>query len=257
MELRRTLTYRADFWVNFIGQTLFSIVIAYFLWSSIFETLNVQTLNGFTMERMIVYYLLVPLVFRIQQGQTIGSISREIYEGSLNKFLLYPINFYGFKIITHFAGAVFYYAQIFVMIGLYQMFADNPIFEMSFLKLFYFTIAMLGISIAYFCLNSLSELVAFWADYIWSLGVIIRFAVSFMGGALIPLSFFPEWSMRILNLTPFPYMISFPMKILLEEVALKEFFLNMTILALWTLVFLFFSRVLWNKGRYRYTGVGI
>jgi ABC-type uncharacterized transport system permease subunit len=42
MELRRITTYRADFWVNFIGQTFFSIVIAYYLWSSIFETLQVE-----------------------------------------------------------------------------------------------------------------------------------------------------------------------------------------------------------------------
>ncbi|MCO4754495.1 MAG: ABC-2 family transporter protein, partial [Bacteriovoracaceae bacterium] len=211
MELRRTVTYRADFWVNFIGQTLFSIIIAYFLWSSIFITMDVEVLNGFTMQKMIIYYLLVPLVFRIQQGQTIGSISREIYEGSLNKFLLYPINFYAFKIITHFAAAAFYFAQIFLLIIVYQLFfSDAGVFEMSFKKALLFTIAMGFTSVSYFCLNSLSELVAFWADYIWSLGVIVRFAVSFLGGALIPLQFFPEWSVNVLNYTPFPYMISFP-----------------------------------------------
>lgn len=258
MELRRIVTYRADFWVNFIGQTFFAIVIAYFLWSSIFDTLGTDKLNGFTMRKMIIYYLLVPLVFRIQQGQTIGSISREIYEGSLNKFLLYPINFYGYKVITHLASASFYYIQIGLIIVIYQAFFYDPeVFYLTPLKALYFTLAMLVISIAYFCLNSLSELVAFWADYIWSLGVILRFMVSFLGGALIPLTFFPAWAQEALAYTPFPYMISFPMNILLEGVEFQTFAFNMAVLVCWTLVFYAASRALWNRGRYSYTGVGI
>jgi ABC-type uncharacterized transport system permease subunit len=82
------ITYRADFWVNFFGQTLFSLTIAYFLWKSIFTSSNVTQMNGYNIEGMIFYYLIVPLIFRIQQGQGIGFISREIYDGSLNKYLL-------------------------------------------------------------------------------------------------------------------------------------------------------------------------
>ncbi|MEX0798243.1 MAG: ABC-2 family transporter protein [Bacteriovoracaceae bacterium] len=258
MELRRITAYRADFWVNFFGQTFFSIIIAYYLWSSVFQTLEVEVLNGFTMKKMIIYYLLVPLVFRIQQGQTIGSISREIYEGSLNKYLLYPVNFYTYKVVTHLAAASFYFLQIFLLIGVYQLFFYDPsVFEMTLYKGLAFGTAMGLICLAYFCLNSLSELVAFWAEYIWSLGVILRFGVSFLGGALIPLSFFPDWSLQILNFTPFPYMIAFPMNILLGDVSFQEFVFNLGVLALWTLLFFGLSRLLWNKGRYSYTGVGI
>lgn len=258
MELRRIVTYRADFWINFIGQTFFAIIIAYFLWSSIFESLGVETLNGYTMKKMIIYYLLVPLVFRIQQGQSIGSISREIYEGSLNKFLLYPINFYGYKIITHLASASFYFVQIGIIVAVYQFFFKDPtVFDPTLLQGLYFILAMVLVAICYFCLNSLAELVAFWADYIWSLGVILRFMVSFLGGALIPLDFYPAWAQDVLSYTPFPYMISFPMRILLEGISLGAFVHHMGILLGWTLLFFALSNVIWTRGRYRYTGVGI
>lgn len=257
MEIRRMTAYRADFWVNFLGQTAFALVIAYFLWSSIFATLGVKELNGFTMEKMVVYYLLVPLIFRVQQGQTIGSISREIYEGGLNKFLLYPVNFFVYKIIAHFASASFYLFQIFVIIAVYQLAFGQEVFEFSLLKAVYLFAAMLAVSLAYFFLNALSELIAFWADYIWSLGVMLRFFASFLGGALIPLGFFPEWAVEILKYTPFPYLISFPMQIILEEVSLQAFAFNISVALLWSAIFALCALMLWKRGRLRYTGVGI
>lgn len=258
IEVRRILAYRVDFWTNFLGQTFFSLIIAYYLWSSIFNTLGVKELNGFSMKKMIVYYLLAPLVFRIQQGQNIGAISRDIYEGSLNKFLLYPVNFYGFKLIAHWASSSFYAVQVLLVLAAYQFFFYDPtVLEVSTIKLFQFFIVMLGVSTAYFCLNSLSELVAFWADYIWSLGVILRFLASFLGGALIPLSFFPEWANTLLSYTPFPYLVSFPINILMEGVSWTTFFINIVIICFWIIIFYALSRLLWNRGRYRYTGIGI
>jgi len=117
--------------------------------------------------------------------------------------------------------------------------------------------ALALISLSFFCLNSMSELVAFWAEYIWSLGVLVRFFVSFFGGAMIPLTFFPGWAQEALAYTPFPYLVHFPMQILFGEVDLPIFATNMGILSIWCLVFYSLSIVLWNKGKYSYTGVGI
>lgn len=258
MELRRILAYRSDFWINFVGQTFFSIIIAYFLWKSIFDVTGKQELNGFTMDKMIIYYLLAPLVFRIQQGETIGAISREIYEGSLNKFLLYPVNFFLFKIVTHFAASSFYLIQIFLIILAQQIFFPSAQgLSITLATPFYFCAAMLVTGIVYFFLNSLAELIAFWAEYIWSLGVILRFAVSFLGGALIPLAFFPTWALETLKYTPFPYMISFPLDILFGNVTLETFAQNVFILLSWGLLFLGLSQWLWHVGKKKYSGVGI
>ena len=122
LELRRRMTYRSDFWINFFGQTIFSLLIAYYLWNSIFESTGKSEMNGFTMQGMIFYYLIAPLVFRIQQGQGIGFISREIYEGGLNKYLLYPVNYFKFKLSTYLATSFFYTIQLIVILIIYQLF---------------------------------------------------------------------------------------------------------------------------------------
>lgn len=258
LELRRRMTYRSDFWINFFGQTIFSLLIAYYLWNSIFESTGKSEMNGFTMQGMIFYYLIAPLVFRIQQGQGIGFISREIYEGGLNKYLLYPVNYFKFKLSTYLATSFFYTIQLIVILIIYQLFFfDRTIYEFNFIRFTYFLLALFGSALVYFYLSILSEALAFWHDNVWSIGVILRFASSFLGGALIPLSFFPQWSQELLQYTPFPYLIHFPVQLLTKDIPPLEVLASFGILIFWIIIFYALAKVVWNKGSYSYSGVGI
>lgn len=258
MELRKLITYRADFWVNFFGTTFFSLVIAYFLWSSIFAFTGNEVMSGFDLESMIFYYLMAPLFFRIQQGQGIGFISREIYDGSLNKYLLYPTNIYKMKEATYFAHSFFFFLQFCLILIVYNLFFYNPqIYTFSVLNFILFFIIILLASVLFFYMFTLCEFMAFWFDNIWSLGVILRFGASFLGGALIPLAFFPTWAQELLHYTPFPYLIDFPFKVLVGTVDTFDVFQKGAITLCWLLLFKYSSRAIWNKGKYQYTGVGI
>lgn len=258
MEVRKLITYRADFWANFFGTTFFSLIIAYFLWSSIFTFTQSEVMSGYTMDNMIFYYLVAPLIFRIQQGQGIGFISREIYDGSLNKYLLYPTNIYKMKEATYFAHSLFFFIQFLIVLVLYNFFFYNSeIFQFSFLNLGLFFISVTLAAVLFFYLFTICEFMAFWFDNIWSLGVIIRFSTSFLGGALIPLVFFPDWAQNILQYTPFPYLIDFPYQVLVGKVTTFDIFQKSSITLCWLLFFKYISRFIWKKGQYKYTGVGI
>jgi ABC-2 type transport system permease protein len=258
IELRKIITYRSDFWINFIGRTFFTITIAYFLWDSIFESLKTESLNGYTIDSMIIYYLLAPLIFRIQQGSDIGTISKDIYEGGLNKFLVYPVNFYLFKLTTYLTHSFFYFFQLIIIIAIYKLtFTNTSELVLSLTKVCLFIPAITLCSICYFLLTSIIELISFWADNIWSLNVIMRFIVAFSGGVFIPLSFFPDTAIELLSFTPFPYLISFPIQILLTEVSLSSYLGSMLALIIWGVIFSFASILVWKKGKYKYTGVGI
>ncbi len=259
LELRKLITYRADFWVNFFGQTIFSLTIAYFLWSSIFHYSGKDTMNGHTMTSMMFYYLIAPLIFRIQQGQGIGFVAREIYEGELNKYIVYPIDYFKFKLSTYLANSFFFLAQLVLIISLYNVFFYNSdIFQFSLFRTTLFILVITICCITYFYLSLLCELLAFWFDNTWSLAVILRFAVSFLGGALIPLVFFPTWATEVLELTPFPYLIDFPIQTLIgREFNYITFGKRLLIAISWTVLFRFLAMKLWRRGNYQYTGVGI
>ncbi len=258
MELRRRVAYRSDFWINFFGQTFFSLIIAYYLWSSIFKTTGKTEMNGFTMQSMIFYYLVAPLVFRIQQGLGIGFISRDIYEGSLNKYLLYPVEFFKFKLSTYLATSFFFATQLFVILGVYQIFFyDENIFQFHLLNIIFFLLALLGSTLIYFYLSVIFESLAFWYDNVWSVGVVLRFATSFLGGALIPLTFFPIGVQSLLNMTPFPYLIHFPVAVLTKGLPATELLSSFGIMIFWICIFYAVAKLVWNKGSYSYSGVGI
>lgn len=258
MELRQIITYRADFWVNFVGNASITFILAYFLWAAIFEANQAQSMNGFSMKDIVLYYLIVPQLFRIQQGSGIGNISREIYEGGLNKYLLYPVNYYAYKIVIFFAHSTFYILQLFLVMFLYWIVTGKDgVLDFTALQLLLFIISLYFIALLYFAMSSISEFIAFWADNIWSLGVIIRFVVSFLGGALIPLSFFPDWAQSLLYKTPFPYLISFPFETLTKTLDISLYFQNILIIIAWTVFFMLISFFVWTKGKYKYSGVGI
>lgn len=258
MELRTLMTYRADFWVNFAGLTFFALIIAYFLWSGIFDAAHKTMIKGKTLADIIFYYLVAPLIFRVQQGQNIGFLSRDIYEGSLNKYLLYPLRVNDFKLATYLANSFFFLFQLFALIIIYQLiFHSNGVYSFSFPNLLLFVFVIVLNCISYYYLFCIFELAAFWFDHIWSLGVMLRFFCSFFGGALIPLVFFPEWAQKLLYYTPFPYMIDFPFQVLMGNMHIQEFFIKLSVTLIWLFFFKFLSHLIWERGKYQYTGVGI
>lgn len=259
MEIRKLISYRTDFWINFIGQTVLSLCLYYFLWKSIFEFKQTDSMGGYTLIQMILYYLMAPLTLRIVQGEGIGNLSREIYDGSLNKYLVYPVSFFKYKLATYMSYSVFYIFQLCIILGLFYLFTGSSSgIEFKLGNLSFFIIAVLINSTIYFFLSSLTELIAFWAEYIWSLSVIIRFMVGFLGGAMIPLTFFPTWAQELLYYTPFPYLITFPVNILMgKEFLVSDFFKQLIIALFWSFFFYLLANILWRKGNKSYSGVGI
>ena len=87
--------------------------------------------------------------------------------------------------------------------------------------------------------------------------VMLRFALNLLGGAMIPLAFFPEWGRHLAMLTPFPALISFPARTFLGQVGFQEWLLNAGILATWGIVFSVLLNWIWLRGTKQYSGVGI
>lgn len=115
---------------------------------------------------------------------------------------------------------------------------------------------ILGAS-TYLMMAMMMELLALFADNVWSLMVMLRFFTSFFGGGMVPLTFFPEWSLKFLNLTPFPYLVSLPARTVLGKTTGPEILSGMGILIFWTLLFMGGVKLMWNRGQKSYAGVGI
>lgn len=256
MEIRKIIAFRADFWVTIVGQVFIQLFIARALWESIFFASGKEVMEGFTLESMTLYYLIVPLGSRMLTGENMGFLSREIYEGTFSRYLIYPLSFFDYKTLTYLTYSAFYACQLsLAFIGYHLIQGDLMIshFGILSLGLLFFMLS----AFVYCNLSLFIELIAVWADNIWSLMVMLRFLALFFGGAFVPLAFFPKILQNALYYSPFPYLITLPMNILMNKAQTSEMILGFFILIIWALFIRFLAKKLWQRGQLSYTGVGM
>lgn len=258
MEWRYILSYRMDFWLNFVGTSVVQLTIAYFLWSSIFSITQKDHIGVFSFEAIMLYYVLAPLTFKASTGILMDFMFDDIYEGGLNKYLLYPINYFRFKLMSQYAHTSYYILQLILIFTIYRIFFKLPSpFEFQFFHILAPFFVILLCSYLYFMMACCLEMISFWADNVWSLLVLLRIIIYLFGGMLIPLSLFPEEVQTILKLLPFSYLLSFPINIFMNQINLWEFFQGIVILLFWCFFFTKLAQMIWERGSRQYSGVGI
>lgn len=258
IELKKAFSYRVAFWVQFLIGTGADLSISYFLWWAIFQARGESTIQGFTFHGLILYYVFATFSSKITRGNDRGYISTDIYEGTLTRYLLYPLPFFPYKLVTHFTQQLLGMIQLLFTLSLFALIiglpGGNHVTVFTFLA-GCFTCVLAGY--LHFTMMSCLEMVAFWQDVVWNLMVMLRFMMNLLGGQMIPLAFFPEWGQKIIAYTPFPALVSFPARTFLGDITLNEWLWQAGMLALWALVFTFLANRVWIRGTKQYSGVGI
>ncbi len=260
MELRRAFSYRADFWIGFFAGTLARVGMAYFLWRAIFEYSQAERIGGFTFSEMILYSILAFLVDQIVRASSFktGIISREIYDGTLTRYLLYPISVFKYKFSISFAQAVAGGSQFIIGIAFYALIFGWPQSPaLSLTSVIFGMVCLIPAMITFFLVAFLVELTAFWADNVWSLLVMLRFISAFFGGAFLPLSLFPQKIHDIFVWLPFYHMIGVPVGVFMGRVPVTSVLESITISFIWGLVFYVSLSFVWRRGVRKFSGVGI
>ena len=258
MEIRRIFAYRVDFWIQFVGGALAQFLVAWFLWKAVFDYRQIDRIGAFTFRGMMLYYLLVPFVGRAVRGSEMGGMSEEIYLGTLNRYLVYPVSFFGFKYTVHLANMLLFLVQGLLTVTVFLLFFNvEGDLSLGPAHVFYALSAVFLASFLHFALVSLIQLTAFWADNVWSLVVIVRFLVGLLGGGMIPLSLFPKPLEAVLTRLPFAFFMSFPIRCLTGRVDFTAWIEAVMLMTAWLGVFLLLFATVWNRGKYQYTGVGI
>ncbi len=259
LESRTRMSYRIDFWLNVAVGFLVEFGIAWYLWKAIFAHSGSRTIGGYTFEGMVVYYLAVILVGKlIRTSRFEGAVSSDIYEGSLNRYIVFPASYFPFKYAQHIGTLVPAVLQFLLFGGAMLFLLDVPREMMLTIPGLVMTCGAIALgNLLYFILDYVIQLVAFWADNVWSLDVAKWFVASLLGGYMVPLSVFPVWVRGALEMLPFRFFFDFPARALTNQLTFGEWAGGMALCLFWCGVFAAAAWSVWNRGRYRYTGVGI
>ena len=223
-EVRTRLSYRVDFWLNAIVGFLAQFGLVYFVWQAMFRESGAERIGGYSFEEMVVYYLTVVVLGRWWAGATLdGQVSTDIYEGGINRYLLFPAPYLPFKYAQQVGGMIPSAVPYLVLGGVFVATLDLPADSRPTLGSVAMAIPVLALAnLLHFLIGHPIQLVSFWADNVWSLEVAKRFLVSFLGGALLPLDGVPEAGMQDIALSwlPFSFLFfHFPARVLLGHVS--------------------------------------
>ncbi|MDP2359554.1 MAG: ABC-2 family transporter protein [bacterium] len=259
VEARKAMSYRADFWINVVVSFFAQLGVVWYLWEAIFRSTGQALIGGWDLPSMLQYYVLVILCGKLVRGQEMmAGLSQDIYDGGLSRYLLYPVDYWSVKYAQHVGALLPALVQLVLFMALMPLFSGSiGAFRPGPAELAMGAIALAAGNLLYFLLLLPIQAVAFWADNVWSLAVLVRFGSGLLGGALLPLSLFPDEARAVLDLLPFRFLFDFPVSALMGRLAFGEWAAGMGLIGLWCGLLWALSRLVWRRGELSYTGVGI
>ncbi len=259
IETRKLMSYRVDFWLSAVIGFVVHVAIAFFLWRAIFDASGSERVGGYDFESMVLYYVLVSLFGKVVRGPEFPSdVSQDIYEGGLSRYLVYPTNYFLFRYAQHLGNLAPALVQLALFGTLCPIVLAVPDgFAPGFGAIAGTAAALLVGNALHYLLMLPVQLVAFWADNVWSLAVMMRLVAMLLGGFLVPLSLFPGGAEEAARFLPFPYLFHFPVEIVMGRLSPLAWAEGMGIALAWCGVLALVSSAVWQRGKLVYSGVGI
>jgi ABC-2 type transport system permease protein len=173
---------------------------------------------------------------------------QSVYSGDIAADLLKPIDYFSFWLARDLgrAGASFLMRGVTLIVAyavVYDIVLPGGILQWLAMLLS----LLLGILVS-FGWRFLVNLAAFWTPNARGIGRFSFGLAWFMSGFLMPLRFFPEWFVRICNLTPFPSMVNTVTEVYLGLLEGPELARALLIQASWAVGLFVLSRLVLRAG---------
>jgi ABC-2 type transport system permease protein len=251
------LAYRIHFSLQVLSGILSSIIVV-FLWLAVYRSAGQGIIGGYSIAEMVTYLLGGGLLnsFILTTAEN-PETSQSIQDGTFSSLLIQPYSPFwlwffrdlGSKVFLLFLGCLGYLVILFFFRDYLTIWASG-----THLTLFLCSVVLASL-LQFFLFENLS-LLSFWIENTYGIRFTMRVIMEVAGGAIVPLSFFPQILQKLFFLLPFPYLIYLPMRIYLGKIPLGEVHREMLMEVVWISVFSFLSMVLWKKGLRRYMAMG-
>ncbi|MCB0337440.1 MAG: ABC-2 family transporter protein, partial [Bdellovibrionales bacterium] len=203
---------------------------------------------------MLEYQMWVLIISLFAQSYRGINLSEDIRFGRISTYLVYPFDFWKYHTAAFFGHQII---QLFVAaLSLVILWAVSPVPLGSPSDWLIGLTYALFVSIFMFVLQFLCGLSAFWLEETWMFRILLSLIAQFCSGAIVPLELFPDIFRNVLNFTPFPYLTYIPVKLCMGTFTGSLPFM-MFVLAMWMVIAVVATIVLWRLGLKNYTGAGM
>jgi ABC-2 type transport system permease protein len=251
-----TLVYRVNFLLR-AGFGLIPLLATIYLWQTVYRG-QTSPIAGYSLSGMISYYLLVTIVDTLTAvNEDDWQIAADIKDGNISQFLLKPIDFLTYRLCLFFSGKIIFTVVSLLPVGIfifclrhYMVAPDGGWALVGFL------LSTLLAALLQFFMSYTMALLAFWLLEV-STVIFMAFAFEYLaGGHVFPLNILPPALEGVLNCTPFPYLLFFPVSVYLGQVQGAALWRGLGIQAAWLVFFYLLARLVWHRGIRKYSAVG-
>ncbi len=253
-DIQAQFEYRFDFFLYTIA-ALISPIIGLAVWLAASNSGAKLLLDQ---NQLITYFTLVLFVGMFNQTWHAWYIDEDINTGNFSKFLLKPFYLadeYFLREVTDKIFKLFFTSVLFIAaVLIFQIRFEGVYFDALTLILFIISLVLsFGIS---FYLESIVGITTFWFHNIDFLKDLESIANQVLTGRIIPLIFFPIAFQNVLYLTPFRYVVSFPIEIMMHKTIGSALLTGFVLQFFWFFALLFLYKYLYKKGVVKFQAYG-
>ena len=249
------LEYR---WEYIIGQfrAILLLITLYFLWTKVFG--QNLTLFSYNRHQIITYIILAAILRQFVITSSTEQIAGELQSwGKFFSYLLKPIGYFRYwfsvDLIYKLTNIIFISIVAFILIIFLKISFVYPPHFTSFLM---FTISTILAVLIYFYIGILISSTGFWTSQVWGLQFLMVLVLEFAAGAYFPIDVLPLSIQSVIKLTPFPYLLYFPINIFLGRLTFLESTRVVMVSAVWLVIIYSLTTFVWRKGLKAYEAWG-
>ena len=231
------------------------LAVLYFLWRAIYDYSGVTVLRGFTFEALIAYYTLTTILSSVTWTMVDQELSNRVREGTLVNALIRPIHAFVRFLYEKISELGFVFVgQIVPVIIIGAVFLNVRITSpFNFLLFIISAILAMLLSFSFAFLIGLS---AFWLTKYSGLRMFRSGIQWFLGGSVVPLSFFPIFLQKVSNVLPFQYIAYVPIQIFLGHYDLIGSLEAIAMQLVWLAILVTLTILGWRVALKRFSAVG-
>lgn len=253
--LQEYFVYRLNFvlW-RFRSFILFLTLVIF--WQAVYG--ESSFLFGYEKSQMMAYVVGIAFLRGLIMGSRSADLAGQIRSGEMTKIVMRPWGVFGYWLskdaVDKLLNLFFTLFEVTLVMAILKLPFYLPQLPQTYFLFFIYLVLAVFL---YFFLSFVISLTTFWTDEIWAVrwifGVVF---LEFMAGAFFPVDVLPRVLTKIIYLTPFPYLLYFPIKVWNEQMIGLEVLRTIMISFIWLVVFYFLAVKLWQKGVKNYGAYG-
>lgn len=257
ISFQQEFVYRLNF-IMWRARNMIQIFLVYFLWSTIFSD-STSSFFGYDRAKILTYIFGILIVRAIVLSARAIDVTNEIARGDLTNYLLKPINYFRYWLTRDLSSKVLNLSFAIVeFLALYLILKPEIFLQTDPFNLVFFVLSLVFAVFLFFVIVFITSSISFWApEMSWGAQFFIIFVIiEFLSGSLFPIDILPGLLQKILYLTPFPYLIFFPLQVYLGKISDTLVLGGIFATFLWTVVLWFLMSSIWKKGLKVYKAEG-